>query len=121
MQSPETPKRSGTVVYEWSIMFGRKAEQVIVLDPVVLVRAQSKNPTLRVYYVVEDNRCSCAGFQFRHTCRHLAVAKRATETIELIESPFIDFYDAKEKKRGKKRENHDATQAAVQKGVANAP
>lgn len=110
VQSPLTPKRNGTVVYEWAC----RGELVIVLDPIVLVRAKSKI-SQREYYVVEEGRCTCAGFQFRQTCRHLSIAKLAIATIHTLDTPFIEFVEEK------KRRKRSGTQAEVNRGENESP
>jgi hypothetical protein len=51
-------------------------ETVIYLGPSVLVKSKSEPGT---WYSVENGRCSCKGFTYRRSCRHLAVAALATE------------------------------------------
>lgn len=118
MQSPDTPNRSGTVAYEWTIYYNNKPEQVIVLDPVVLVRAQSKNkaPQLRLYYIVEGDHCTCGGWEFRHTCRHIHVAEKAKEVVRLADATTIDFME----ERKRKRKRHGITPTDLTGRVAEA-
>lgn len=49
-------------------------ERVLALDGHVLVASKSEPG---VWHVVADGACSCPGYQYRHTCRHLAVAVAA--------------------------------------------
>jgi hypothetical protein len=50
-------------------------DTVIPLDAnLALVASTSETD---VWHVVEQRRCSCAGFRYRGTCKHLALAEQA--------------------------------------------
>lgn len=59
------------------------AETVIVLDAgagFVLVQSVTEPAA---WHVVEHGRCSCPGYLYRATCRHLAVAMQAASLATL--------------------------------------
>lgn len=54
-------------------------EEAIYLGPAVLIRSSSEKDG---WYSVEEGRCTCPGFRFRGTCRHLRVAELAAQNSE---------------------------------------
>lgn len=59
-------------------------ERVLALEGRVLVASKSAPG---VWHVVADGACTCAGYQYRHTCRHLAVAVELLTGEKLIAPP----------------------------------
>jgi hypothetical protein len=59
-------------------------ETVIFLGPAVLVKSKSQSDT---WYSVEAGRCTCPGFQYRKTCRHLGPAALAAELHRCNQPP----------------------------------
>jgi hypothetical protein len=53
-----------------------EGERVLFLGPGVLIASKSEPGA---WHSVEDGRCDCDSFTYRHTCRHLAVAQLAAE------------------------------------------
>lgn len=53
-----------------------EGEMVIHVGPEVLVASKSEPG---VWWIVDGGRCSCPGFTYRNTCRHLAPALEAAE------------------------------------------
>lgn len=51
-------------------------ESVIFIGPATLIASKS---TPGQWYIVDGGRCSCPGFTYRGTCRHLAPALEAAE------------------------------------------
>jgi SWIM zinc finger len=48
-------------------------EDFLNLGTVVLVKSQSKPGA---WYAIQDGRCTCPGYGYRGTCRHLAAAEQ---------------------------------------------
>jgi len=67
------------------------SEQAIFIGPATLVASKSAPGE---WNVVEGGRCSCKGFQYRGTCRHLAVAAQAAENDRLSAAPVAQVPDA---------------------------
>ena len=59
-------------------------DETIALGDVVLVASRS-HPGF--WYPVQDGRCVCEGFRFRHTCRHLEVARLAAHPEPATNTP----------------------------------
>jgi hypothetical protein len=51
-------------------------ERVLHLGPTILVASGSQPGA---WYAIEDGRCTCPGFSYRQTCRHLGPARLAAE------------------------------------------
>jgi hypothetical protein len=51
-------------------------EEAIDLGYAVLIASKSEPGA---WYAVQDGACQCKGYQYRGTCRHLAVARQAQE------------------------------------------
>jgi hypothetical protein len=65
-------------------------ETVIFLGPAVLVKSKSQPET---WYSVEAGRCTCPGYQYRKTCRHLGPAALATELHRCNQMPVETMPD----------------------------
>jgi hypothetical protein len=66
-------------------------ETVLYFGPAALVASKSEPGA---WHSVEDGRCTCDGYTYRGTCRHLAVAARAAEldrvnavAVEAVSAP----------------------------------
>lgn len=65
-------------------------EQVIFIGPAALVASKS-NPGR--WFIVEDGRCTCPGYTYRGTCRHLAPALEAAELDRQSAAPAVIALD----------------------------
>jgi hypothetical protein len=77
--TPATPVQS-TPLREQSI----DGERVLFLGPSVLIASKSCPGT---WHVVESGACTCDGYRYRRTCRHLAVAELAAELDRCHSTP----------------------------------
>jgi hypothetical protein len=66
-------------------------ERVLSLGPSVLVASKS---CPGAWHVVEHGACTCPGFTYRRTCRHLAVAALAAELDRCHATPAAVADDA---------------------------